>query len=134
MCYVYCIIRCICWGKKYFDCRNVYGMSNKQWNDNIPVLRVHCLFLIVGFNHIMRWRCFNVSLSSTEWMRSRGVRSKKTGLTYMMNSHLQNHYLIHCFMGHKNMYSIVYNSRFSWETYNSITLDTFKINSHGFTF
>lgn len=122
-------------GKKYFDCRNVHGMSDKKWSDNILVLRVHCLCLIMGFSH-MCWSCFNVSLSSTEWMRSRGVRSKKTGLTYMFNSQLQNHYPIHCavfaVIEHKNTHSVVYNSVFSWETCNNITLDTFKIKSHGF--
>ena len=109
-------------------------MSNKKWSDNILVLRVHCLCLIMGF--ITCWSHFKVSLSPTEWMKSRGVRSKKTGLTYMFSSHLQNHYHIHCavfaVMEHKNMYSIVYNSRFSWETCNNITLETFKIKSHGF--
>jgi len=37
-------------------------------------------------------------------------------------------------MEHKNMYSMVYNSTFSWETCNNITLDTFKIKSHVFFF
>ena len=120
-------------GKKYFDSRNLHRMSNKKWSENILVLRVHSLCLM-GFSH-MCWSLFNVSLSPTEWMRSRGVRGKKTGLTYMFNSHLQNHYPIHCavfaVMEHKNMYSIFYNFRFSWETCNNITLDTFKIKSHG---
>jgi len=118
-------------GKKYFDCRNVHGMSNKKWSENILVLRVHSLCLIMGLvtcvEAIATFHCHLLS----EW-----DQEVWDVFGYMFNSHLQNHYPIHCavfaVMEHKNMYSIVYNSQFSWETCNNITLDTFKIKSHGF--
>ena len=57
-------------GKKYLDCRNVHGMSNKKRSDNILVLRVHCLCLIMEFGHVLKpFQCFIVTYRVNEVKR-----------------------------------------------------------------